>query len=443
VLEEDDESEAAIHAELAMELDPSLDLRLLVAHERIEAKDRAGARSVLEQNLLSTSRVWELEQKAALLTDLEDFEAALSAFQEVERRGEESSRPFDRARALAGAGQIDAARAAYVKAAGHWASDEALRAHFEFELAHGEPESARVAYDALRARGKQLDLLLRDRFELLLAHPAAAWKQEDLVVLLVVALFVFGLALLPAFWILPVAWFGLTRSASAPPPAAGAPGFGLHQAWAVCAAVLLAQGMIGALFPGILGGGTPSGIAPPNVARLALAIFLVEAAAVLAIVRADVLVLFRKGAWSWTRTLLLALGTNVVLRAGLWLALRVFRGGTTDPLVRGLVRSVNESYGLDASLLLVAFLVPVTEEILFRGVLFSAFQRSLSPRWANFAQAALFALAHAHPISTPFSFVLGLVAGEMTRRSGTLWPAVVTHMLNNALACAVLAAYGR
>jgi hypothetical protein len=37
---------------------------------------------------------------------------------------------------------------------------------------------------------------------------------------------------------------------------------------------------------------------------------------------------------------------------------------------------------------------------------------------------------------------MGLVAGRMTRRSGTLRPALLMHVLNNAIACVVLAALG-
>ena len=94
------------------------------------------------------------------------------------------------------------------------------------------------------------------------------------------------------------------------------------------------------------------------------------------------------------------------------------------------------------SLLCIALLVPLAEEVVFRGVLLSAFSTRLPSSVANFLQASLFGLAHAHPIATPAFFVFGLVAGRLTRSSGSLRPALIAHVVTNAIAGVSLAFAG-
>jgi len=84
----------------------------------------------------------------------------------------------------------------------------------------------------------------------------------------------------------------------------------------------------------------------------------------------------------------------------------------------------------------------VQEEVIFRGLLQSfleqrwttllVFRVSLSP--AVLFTATLFGIIHAGsgPIVIAGAIVLGLVGGELRRRSGSLLPAVIVHALFNA-----------
>jgi len=74
------------------------------------------------------------------------------------------------------------------------------------------------------------------------------------------------------------------------------------------------------------------------------------------------------------------------------------------------------------------------QEVQFRGLLLGALERTMSPRWANVSQAAVFGLAHL-AISyggpeapfVPITFLVGLGFGWLVRRTGSLWPAVIIH----------------
>ena len=440
-LQYEDSQRALRHAEAAMALDRSLDLRLMVAEARIDAGDRAGARSVLAERLEETHHTWELEAKGGLLADLEAFDAALAAFREVERRGEETGRKLDHARALAGVGRIDEARDVYAEGEHAWATEEALHAHFEFELEHGSAETARAAYDALLARGWETDFVGRERLALLVAHPRAAWKWDDAPGLIALAVVTFMLAALPASFILPIYGIGLLRRRGKSPSDAS-PGerFGLRHAWMASAVLVLAQCVGFLLYPEVLDGeGLPAG---PATASYALISAVASVAVVLLVVGRSAPALFTQGRWDWRRVI----ARSALVAAGFHLlafAIAYATGGETgDSTTTEMMRSLERSFGLPATFVFAALLVPVAEEIAFRGVLLSAFRTRLPPGWANLVQAGLFGAVHAHPVVTPAALVLGLAAGRMTRASGSLRAALLAHVLANATACLMFAWVG-
>lgn len=79
---------------------------------------------------------------------------------------------------------------------------------------------------------------------------------------------------------------------------------------------------------------------------------------------------------------------------------------------------------------LIGILVPIGEELLFRGVV-----TTVLLRYGAIVGVAggglLFALLHGISIVFPVAVLQGLVAGELYRRSGSLWPPIVVHMMCN------------
>lgn len=74
-------------------------------------------------------------------------------------------------------------------------------------------------------------------------------------------------------------------------------------------------------------------------------------------------------------------------------------------------------------------LAPITEEILFRGLI----QRSVLPFGKKFAilvSSLTFGLFHGNLIQTPYAFAVGLVLGYVAAEYNILW-AMVLHMINN------------
>lgn len=95
------------------------------------------------------------------------------------------------------------------------------------------------------------------------------------------------------------------------------------------------------------------------------------------------------------------------------------------------------------SLLLVVLLVPFAEELFFRAALHGALVRHMPPFVAGLLGAGIFSLVHTQyltlggwaAIAGLFQiFLLGLILVWLYVRSGSIWPSVLLHVVNNAIA---------
>lgn len=92
-------------------------------------------------------------------------------------------------------------------------------------------------------------------------------------------------------------------------------------------------------------------------------------------------------------------------------------------------------------LLNIALIPAICEEILFRGYIFRAFEKSWGAIVAVFVSGLIFGLFHIQlgnvfPLAT-----LGIILALMTWLSGTIWPAIIAHFINNGAAVLVGSKY--
>jgi membrane protease YdiL (CAAX protease family) len=93
-----------------------------------------------------------------------------------------------------------------------------------------------------------------------------------------------------------------------------------------------------------------------------------------------------------------------------------------------------------AAVLAVVVLAPIAEEIFFRGFFFAG----LRSRWSLWPSAllsgAIFGLVHAPTGPTAAIPLAGLGVGLawLYNKTGSLWPCILAHFLNNALAIGVV-----
>ena len=137
---------------------------------------------------------------------------------------------------------------------------------------------------------------------------------------------------------------------------------------------------------------------------------------------------------------------DLVLAAGLALALNpavrelaVWTGHlfpASESIQRSLAEMAKQIPNLGVGVLVLAFVPAITEEFAFRGTILSGLARTYRPWTAIILSALLFAFLHVLLSLFQQFFgaaLLGVVLGAIAWRTGSLWPGVVFHFVNNAL----------
>lgn len=90
--------------------------------------------------------------------------------------------------------------------------------------------------------------------------------------------------------------------------------------------------------------------------------------------------------------------------------------------------------------LLVAFVAPICEEIVYRGLLWGAVTKHGANRWVAFAiTTVLFAVAHLELTRTPLLLVVAIPIGLARVFTGRLPASIVAHQVNNLVPALALA----
>lgn len=145
---------------------------------------------------------------------------------------------------------------------------------------------------------------------------------------------------------------------------------------------------------------------------------------------------------------------NIALGSGLGIVLLLLNGligalfqaaGVTQNQAQLYPLSPGDRVGQLMLFIGAALLAPLGEEILFRGYLFGAVLQH-SRLLAYLSSALAFALAHSLSategvvVLLATTFVIGLVLAAARERTGSLVPAIMAHLVNNAVAVSALVA---
>lgn len=146
-----------------------------------------------------------------------------------------------------------------------------------------------------------------------------------------------------------------------------------------------------------------------------------------------------RGRLGWSAVLLAIVGTAALsnLLEGLIGWLELSEVGNLAQLDADLAGA--RGAGLTGALAGVALASGMAEELFFRGYVQRGIERRLAGRRGGAAIAltlasTAFAIAHFDPVHSPAAFVLGLYLGGITYLADSLWPAILCHVTNNALA---------
>lgn len=79
------------------------------------------------------------------------------------------------------------------------------------------------------------------------------------------------------------------------------------------------------------------------------------------------------------------------------------------------------------------FVVPIGEEVFFRGLLFNSLKRQTNLPTAVIVSGLAFALAHISPIAILVIFPMGMALAYAYHKTGSLWVSILMHATNNGL----------
>jgi membrane protease YdiL (CAAX protease family) len=125
-------------------------------------------------------------------------------------------------------------------------------------------------------------------------------------------------------------------------------------------------------------------------------------------------------------TFAIAMGVMYLLRQ----LFQVPQGEMSDPYRQA-------GFGWGAVIVAIAVQPAVIEELAFRGIITSALLRALTPFEAIMVGALMFMILHLSPARFPHTLALGVAAGFLRVRTGSLYPCMLLHFTHNFLCVGV------
>lgn len=456
---QDNFEEALGYINLALEADEDYGEEFLHAKILIELEYREEALSALEKTIDSTSTIWELNQKANLFLQLNDYENALSLYNKIHQKDSTYQNNAEIAKTLTGIKKYEAAREYLVKdTVKNWYKEKASLNLFLHDLEHQADSLCLQSYNAYRELGYSTDPLAIYRTKLFFAHPFLTWKGRDFIGLFTFLIVLIVLILIPSIWILPVYTIGhkwnivdkfshidLT--------------WGLKSFWWISAGYLIASFIslfaepeeIYSLFNWQA---TEVEITGEKLGISVLIFIIVLSIFSFAALTKTTLYLFLPNKWTTWQTIKNAVGYFFIYKIILGFYIKI--GGaifdvsmsdlTTIPELflssREDINALFKCFGTGIGFLLIGILVPIYEELIFRGIILDSCKRYIYFNWANFLQAMLFAAIHGELFLFPAFFAFGYIAGVLRLMSGSILPGIIFHSINNMLAVLVILARG-
>jgi membrane protease YdiL (CAAX protease family) len=222
------------------------------------------------------------------------------------------------------------------------------------------------------------------------------------------------------------------------------PGTGLERSWKPAAVIRLVLGVVASLCAGSIVGGILSVGSDDRFSQFVISSLALHGAALFFVH----LFLFEQGlSWKGAFGLRsegamvaigLAAGVVLLVLPCTWLlsylSAQVMQWAQVEPVQQPAVTSIQSTvevwpqvYMASAAVLL----IPVAEELLFRGVLYPSLKRPFGRRWALWLSAILFGAVHVNLMTFLPLTLFGLILAWLYERTGNLLAPIVAHSLFN------------
>lgn len=436
---------------LAMEENDSLDLSLQLAPQYQSLFQKQEAKDILIKHLDSTNSYWDLSQRGKLLLELGVFDKALKALKWASKDTNYTwADNSTLSQALINNGFIEQGRDYLIKELkNEWSHPKTFRKLFEFDMKYGSIDSAVVSYRRMADQNFLNDPVGIKRLRLFFKSPLIFWSVGDILRLGLLFIGLLILFLLPYLWILPIYSIGNYFKNKGKIFSQTEFRWTLRHFWITSGLLILADIIANLLFyhdnffeNGGVDETTGVDITLANMTLFSFGSCLLSAISVIKL--SDL-----KFIWGNIRSKASAIGVGIgyslLLRLGLGIFVAIYKYSgvfkadteSTSSIVDN-IKAVNEFYHPLLGFAIVVIIVPIYEEIIFRGVFLTASEKYMKFFWANTLQATLFALAHFEWRLIPFYMAFALIAGYQKRKTESLATGIVMHITNNLIAFIVI-----
>jgi uncharacterized protein len=437
--------------EIAIKLDPFAAYHIEYPSALIELNREVEAKKTLNSVADTTQDTYYLMQKADLLITLKDYKNATSLYNKILKINPEQINNGNIAKAFEKNGQYNEARKyLLLDTAKTW---DRLNPKLNLFLHDLEFQSAGLclaSYEAFRDQGIINDIFGIYRLQLFLKHPFAMWSFRDLLGIFLFVLLFLSSLVFPYLWLVPVKVGGEFLKLR-PEKVPSYFSYEFKDVWFVFFVIVFATFSTTVFAPNSLYNTLGSKLSIETmsdflIANIQLAFMFIIAILIFFFIQKKPLKAFLPNNWSLAKCFYIPFATlwgiKICLSIYSKLMMGIFEIDIYNKDSEAFVHlTLNEeiinlikTYGIVISIFMLAIVVPIYEEIIFRGVTLNGLISKFGFRYANIVQATLFGLAHQDLWLFPFYFLFGLVTANMLRKSDSLLPGIIFHMLNNLLA---------
>jgi hypothetical protein len=451
---ENDYNKAFFYMEKAISNDKQYQYSLEFARILLGLKKKDEALSVLIAIPDTTTNVWQLVQKADMLLELKEYSNAMKIYKLVEQLDSTYINNADFASTLEGFGEYELARAYLIAdTSSIYGKKEALIRLLHHDIKYQDGSKSIASYNALRDLGYLSDPISLFRLKVFFSHPTQPWKFRDFLGILSLLALLAILIIIPYIWILPIYFLG-KRYKLLTPINVYESNWTLKAFWFVSIGYLLASLFVFLIDPAELYSKFSDlyydGTSVENLGfQVFVFIIIMALFGLMAMYKVNLKIILSNN-WSIGKSILAGLVIFMLFKifSGFYFffGTRVFDISIDDianfPKIllssRQDIEALITTFNKSSALLLIGFLVPIYEEIIFRGVILDSCQRYINFNAANIFQSLLFAAVHGSLFLFPLFFLFGILAGIARKQSGGLLPSIVIHILNNVIAILVI-----
>lgn len=428
----------------AKSFNDSIDISLLGVEIYMSLDDKTQAKKELLEKIDYDNNVWELNQKASYLVDLESYDEAFQMYHRVEEKDSSYIDNQNLSKLFFGVGKIKEARQYLLKdTINEWNKSSYVDRLVNFDLKHSDGNIALSSYRKYDDLSYYNDFFGVKRMQLFFKSPFQPWNLKELSHILILILSFFVLFLAPYLWVLPI-HFASDYFQLKPKEKIFPFQWELKHFWMLSFVYLCADFISSLLFnySGFLNYLFSINLdEDANIVGITISFMLLMLIGTIFNLRKEhykILIVSKLGIRRTISYFFLFIFINYVLVK----YLNFSNIGSKEPLifltVQEDIQAIIREYGFSISFLFVVVVVPIYEEVIFRGIILSSVSNKLGFWKANILQAVLFSVVHFNFGLFIMYFFFGFYTGLIARSSKGLLVGIIFHAINNMLALSAI-----